>query len=193
MNPLGLSMSRTTRLAATASVLLVCTVALRAHAGDLFDGLGPDLAGAELSAVLEGAELACAREPSAPDLRRCRPLPGALDALGSVPLTEVEAQFVGGQLAQVTAYFPERRFAEVKRLLSERLGPSQDWTVVIRSGMAGQFSDEIRIWETERFVLIAQQFDRKIDRSSAIYGTPTAMAQLLRQIRSTPRGGMRDL
>jgi hypothetical protein len=59
--------------------------------------------------------------------------------------------------------------------------------------MAGQFEDQIRIWETDRFVLIAQQFDNKIDRSSVIYGTPRAMAPLLREIKATPRGGLRDL
>ena len=181
------------RIAVSASLLLACAAALRANAGDLFDGLAPELAGAELSAVLEGAELACRREPGAADMRRCHPLAGSLDALGGVRLTEVEALFVDRQLAQVVAYFPERRFAEVKQLLSERLGQGQDWTVVIRAGMAGQFSDEIRIWETERFVLIAQQFDRKIDRGSVIYGTPTAMAELLQQLKSTPPGGMRDL
>ena len=181
------------RLAACAVLLSACTAPLQTYAGDLFDGLAPEVAGAELSAVLEGAELACRQEPDAPYMRRCRPLAGALDQLGTVPLADVEALFIDDQLAQVAAYFPERRFAEVKQLISQRLGQGQDWTVVIRAGMAGRFNDEIRIWETEHFVLIAQQFDRKIDRGSVIYGTPTAMAELLQQVKSTPPGGMRDL
>ena len=46
-----------------------------------------------------------------------------------------------------------------------------DWNVILRAGMAGQFEDEIRIWEKDHFVVIAQQFDGKIDRSSVIYGS----------------------
>ena len=176
-----------------AALLCVLASPLSAAAADLFDGLAPERAGAELTAVLEEAELACMRDPGVADVRRCRPLPGAMNALGEAALREVEAIFVDRQLAQVTAYFAESRFAAVRQVLSERLGAGQDWTIVIRAGMAGQFSDEIRIWETERFVLIAQQFDRKIDRGSIVYGTPEAMAELLQRVRSTPPGSMRDL
>lgn len=186
-------MRRAPLLATTGSLVVALGVSLGAAAADLFDGLAPERAGAELTAVLEEAELACMRDPGVADVRRCRPLPGAMNALGRAALREVEAIFVDRQLAQVTAYVAESQFDEVRQVLSERLGAGQDWTIVIRAGMAGQFTDEIRIWETERFVLIAQQFDRKIDRSSIVYGTPQAMAELLQRARSTPPGSMRDL
>jgi hypothetical protein len=162
-------------------------------AGDVFEGLGPELVGGELTSVLEGAELACQQDRADPDIRRCVPLAGALQTLGDVGVSAVEALFKDGRLAQVTVYFPESRFAQILPALSARLGEGSDWSVTIRSGMAGQFSDQIRIWETDRFVLVAQQYDHRIDRSSVVYGSASAMAPLLLQIKSTPRGGLRDL
>jgi hypothetical protein len=96
-------------------------------------------------------------------------------------------------LAQVTVYLPESRFPELKRVLAVRLGEATDWSVIIRSGMAGMFKDDILLWEKDGLVLIAQQFDQKIDRSSLIYGSAKAMAPLLKQIKSTPPGAVRDL
>lgn len=162
-------------------------------AGDVFEGLAPELVGAEFTSVLEGAELACQQDRADPELRRCTPLPGALETLAGAGVSKVEALFRDGRLALITVYFPEARFAQVLPALSARLGEGSDWSVNVRSGMAGQFSDEIRIWETDRFVLVAQQYDRRIDRSSVIYGSPREMARLLRTIESTPRGGLRDL
>ena len=162
-------------------------------AGDVFEGLAPELVGAEFTSVLEGAELACHQDLTNPQIRRCVPLPGALARLGDVGVSTVEALFKDGRLAQVAIYFPEARFAQMLPVLSARLGEGSDWSATVRSGMAGQFSDQIRIWETDRFVLVAQQFDRKIDRSSVIYGSEREMAPLLQRIKATPRGGLRDL
>jgi hypothetical protein len=162
-------------------------------AGDVFDGLAPELVGSEFTSVLEGAELACHQDRTDPDTRRCVPLPGALHTLGAVGVSAVEALFKDGRLTQVAVYIPESRFAQILPVLSARLGEGSDWSVTIRSGMAGQFLDQIRIWETDRFVLVAQQYDHKIDRSSVVYGSARAMAPLLEQIRSTPRGALRDL
>jgi hypothetical protein len=164
-----------------------------ASASDVFDGLAPSLIGAELTAVLEGAELACRQDSNAPAVRRCNPLPGALDVLDGVPVTSVEALFRDKLLAQVTVYFPQSGFAHVKRTLVSKFGEATDWSVIIRSGMAGTFKDEVLLWERDDLVMIAQQYDQKIDRSSVIYGTPAAMAPLLRQIKSTPPGSTRDL
>jgi hypothetical protein len=162
-------------------------------AGDVFEGLAPELVGSEFTSVLEGAELACRQDRTDPDLRRCVPLPGALETLGDVGVSALEAMFKDGRLAQVTVYFPESRFEQMLPVLSARLGEGSDWSVTIRSGMAGQFSDQIRIWETDRFVLVAQQYDHRIDRSSVIYGSGREMAPLLQRIKSTPRGALRDL
>jgi hypothetical protein len=166
---------------------------LPALAIDVFDGLAPGLIGAELTTVLEGAELACHQDSNAPPIRRCRPLPGSLDAVDGVPVTSVEALFQDKLLAQVTVYFPTPRFTEIKRILIGKLGEATDWSVIIRSGMAGTFKDEVLLWERDDIVMIAQQYDQKIDRSSVIYGSPAAMAPLLKQIKSTPPGGTRDL
>jgi hypothetical protein len=162
-------------------------------AEDVFDGLAPGLVGNELASVLEGAELACRQDRADPKIRRCAPLPGVLETLGGVAVSAVEARFDNRRLAQVTIYLPESRFAAVLPVLSARLGEGKNWNVTLRAGMAGQFEDQIRIWETDRFVLIAQQFDGKIDRSSVIYGSAEAMGPLLQQIKSTPPGGLRDL
>jgi hypothetical protein len=162
-------------------------------ADDIFDGLAPELVGNELGSVLEGAELACRQDRADPKIRRCSPLPGALKAFGGVGVNAVEARFDDQRLAQVTIYLAEPRFAAVLPVLSTRFGEGKAWTVSLRAGMAGQFEAKIRIWETDRFVLIAQQFDGKIDRSSVIYGSARAMAPLLRHIKSTPPGGSRDL
>ena len=144
------------------AVLLICgSCALAPPAAadsDVFDGLGPGLVGAELTAVLEGAELACHRDPKETSIRRCKPLPGVLDSLGSVPVTSVEALFEDERLAQITVYLPEPRFADLKRLLVARLGEGTDWSVVVRAGMAGTFDDDILLWEQDDLVVIAKIF-----------------------------------
>ena len=163
-----------------------------ARAGDVFEGLGPQTIGTELTAVLEEAELACRRDPADADIRRCHPIPGALDTLAGAPAV-VEAQFAADHLALVSITFPEARFADVRRFANEQLGAGKDWSVGIIAGMNGTFKAEITIWESEDRAAVLQQFDRKINRSSLIYGTPSAMAPLLRRIKATPPGGMRDL
>jgi hypothetical protein len=170
---------------------LLSAVALGAD--DVFEGLAPELVHSELASVLEGAELACRQDRADPKIRRCTPLPGVLGTLGGVGVNAVEARFDDQRLALVTVYLVESRFAAILPVLAVRLGEGKNWNVVLRAGMAGQFEGQIRIWETDRFVLIAQQFDGRIDRSSVIYGSPRAMAPLLQQIKSTPRGGLRDL
>ena len=160
---------------------------------DVLDGLAPELVGSELASVLEGAELACRQDRADPGIRRCSPLRGVLGTLGGIEVTAVEARFDDRRLAQVTIYLAESRFAALLPVLSARLGEGKSWNVTLRAGMAGQFEDQIRIWESDHYVLIAQQFDGKIDRSSVIYGSPDAMGSLLHQIKSTPPGGVRDL
>ena len=179
-----------------AALIVPCCGLLPAAAagtGDILESLAPALVGAEFDSVLEGAELACRPDRANPDARRCVALPGALQTLAGVGVSAVDALFVERHLALVTVYFPEARFADVLPVLTARLGEGRDWSVTLRSGMAGQFPGQIRIWERDRFVLVAQQYDRKIDRSSVIYGTPAAMGPLLQQIKSTPPGGLRDL
>jgi hypothetical protein len=182
-----------TRLAG-ALALACCSLCLfePAIAGEVFDGLGPELIGTELTAVLEGAELACRQDPVEKAIRRCHPLPGALNSLEGAPAA-VEAVFVDERLAQVAVTLPERRFAKVRRAVLTKLGEGQDWTVSIRGGMNAGFKNEIVIWERDKWTAVLQQFDHKIDRSSLTFGSPSAMASLLRQIKSTPPGGSRDL
>jgi len=179
--------------AACLAVTALAWSAAPAHAGDLFDGLGPELIGSELTSVLEGAELGCRKDAADASVRRCQPLPGALDTLGGALLTNAEAVFVDGELAQVSAYFSERDFPKVLAYVAQKLGEGQDWTVTIRGGMNAGFKDQIVIWEQESASALLQQFDRKIDRASLIYGSPRAMTELLKRIKATPPGGVRDL
>jgi len=160
-------------------------------AKDVLDALGPELLGT--SVVLEGSEFSCGQHRSDPEIQRCTSASRTLWTLAATSASSVEALIKDGHLMQVTVYFSESRFAQVLLTLSTRFGEGVDWTVTIRSGMAGQLPDQIRIWETDRFAVVAQQYDRKIDRSSVIYGSAAAMASLLRMIRSTPRGALRDL
>ena len=162
-------------------------------AKDVLDALGPELLGSRVGRVLEGADFSCRQDRTDPDIQRCTATSSALTALGGVSASAVEVLVKDALLLQVTVYFLESRFPQVLAALSTRFGEGSDWTVSIRSGMAGQLPDQIRIWETDRFALVARQYDRKIDRSSVIYGSADAMAPLLRQIRSTPRGALRDL
>jgi hypothetical protein len=178
--------------ARAAAACLVWSVTL-AHAGEVFDGLGPELIGTELTSVLEGAELACRQDAADASVRRCQPLPSALDTIGGAKATSVEALFLDGELTQVSVYFSERDVAKVIAHVTQRLGEGQDWTVTIRGGMNAGFKDQILIWEQEKVSALLQQFDHKIDRASLIYGSPKAMAELLKRIKATPPGGVRDL
>jgi len=176
----------------TTALVLACGVT-PVWAGEVFEGLGPELIGAELTSVLEGAELACRQDTADSSLRRCQPLPGALDTLGGAKITSAEALFVDDRLAMVSIYFSEREFAKVQAYAMQKLGEGQDWTVTLRGGMNAGFKDQIVIWEKDDVHALLQQFDRKIDRASLIYGAPRAMAETLKRIKATPAGGVRDL
>ena len=175
-----------------AASILACSAAA-SYAGELFEGLGPELIGSELTTVLEGAELGCKQDSADASLRRCQPLPGALDTIGGAKVTNAEALFVDKQLALVTVYFSERDFQKVLAYVAPKLGEAQEWTVTIRGGMNAGFKDQIFIWEQEHLHTVMQQFDLKIDRASLTYGSPRAMAEVLRRIKATPPGGVRDL
>jgi hypothetical protein len=162
-------------------------------AEDVFDALGPESLGTSVDRVLAGSGFSCGQHRSDPEVKRCTSTSSTPWILAGTSASSVEALIKDAHLLQVTVHFSESRFAQVLLALSTRFGEGVDWTVTIRSGMAGQLPDQIRIWETDRFALVAQQYDRKIDRSSVIYGSAAAMAPLLRQIHSTPRGALRDL
>jgi len=162
-------------------------------ADDVLDALGPELLGSPVGRVLEESKFSCTQDRTEPDTQRCSSKSSALTAFGEVSASALEALIKDRRLLQVAVYFPEAQFTRVLAVLSTRFGEGHDWTVTIRSGMAGQLPDHIRIWESDRFALVAQQYDRKIDRSSVIYGSVDVMAPLLRRIRSTPRGALRDL
>ena len=140
-----------------------------------------------------GAELACRQDTVDSALRRCEPLPGVLDTLGDAKVGSAQALFIDDELAMVTVYFSEREFGKVLAYTMQQLGEGQDWTVTIRGGMNAGFKDHIVIWEQEKLHALLQQFDRKIDRASLTYGSPRAMAELLKRIKATPAGGVRDL
>lgn len=181
-------MSRSFLVAAL--VYVVCPLFSPAAAGDVFGGLQPERIGSELASVLQGAGLACRQDPNDARIRLCHPLPGALDSLGGVPISSVTATFGGDQrLAQVTIYFAEERFSTIKAVLSARLGEGEDASFTVRAGMAGTFVNQVILWETDAFVAIARQYDGKIDRSSLIYGSPSALSRLLKRIKSKLPGG----
>jgi hypothetical protein len=181
------------RFAAPMLALALMWGAGSADAGELFEGLGPRLIGRQLTEVLEGAELACKQDGNEASVRRCQPLPGALDTLGGANITSAEAMFVDKELELVTVYFSDRDFAKVSAYVTQQLGGGQDWSVTLRGGMNMGFKDQIFIWERDDLHAVLQQFDRKIDRASLIYGTPQAMAEVIKRIKATPPGGVRDL
>src|SRR4029079_12900583 len=115
------------RLPAWISVAVFACGVTPVCAGDVFEGLGPQLIGSELTVVLEGAELACRQDTADSSLRRCQPLPGALDTLGGAKVTSAEALFADDRLAMVSIYFSEREFAKVQMYAIQKLGEGQDW------------------------------------------------------------------
>jgi hypothetical protein len=181
------------RFAALVGAWVLIWTATSASAGELFAGLGPESIGRELTAVLEGAELGCKQDGNDASVRRCQPLPGALDTLSGAKITSAEALFVDGHLEMVTVYFSDRDFAKVAAYLTQQFGAGEDWSVTVRGGMNMGFKDQIFIWERDDLHAVVQQFDRKIDRASLIYGTPQAMAEVMKRIKATPPGGVRDL
>jgi hypothetical protein len=183
--------------ARAAMITLACAsaamMASAAPPADVFDGLQPELIGAQLTSVLEGAELACKQDREHTEIRRCRPLPGALDNLGGVAIASVEATFVDDRLSRVTIYFPEPRFPAAEAVLAARMGEAKDRSYIVRAGMAGTFVNRVLVWESDDRIAIAQQYDGKIDRSSLVYGSREAMAESLRNIESGTPGVARDL
>ena len=137
------------RFAAPMLALALMWGAGSVDAGELFEGLGPRLIGSQLTDVLEGAELACKQDGNEASVRRCQPLPGALDTLGGANITSAEAMFVDKELELVTVYFSDRDFAKVSAYLTQQLGGGQDWSVTLRGGMNMGFKDQIFIWERD--------------------------------------------
>lgn len=175
------------RLRAVACALWLWPAVL--YAGDVLDALPPERIGAKLAGVLRDVELTCRQDLDDARVQRCAPIPEGAARLGDMPLHSVEAVFRDERLEQVTIYFAESRFAGVKALVSDRLGQGQDASFSVRAGMAGTFTNEVIVWQTATLAAVLRQFDRKIDRSSLIYGSPDAVSPLLEQIRARPRGG----
>jgi len=189
------TLKRISRSLAAGLVVIVSVLpSSRASAAEnVFDVLGPELLGSSVGRLVEAPEFLCRQDDKNPDIQRCTSAPNAPWTLDGIGASAVEVLVKDGRLLQIAVYFREARFTQVLAALSTRLGDGDDWSLTIRSGMAGQLPDQIRIWETDRFALVAQQYDHKIDRASVIYGSADGMAPLLRKIRSTPRGALRDL
>jgi hypothetical protein len=160
--------------------------AASAQAQDAWEALGPARIGAARADVEANVPLQC-------EAMLCVPVAGALTRVAGVPVQYVELRFDGGRLAQVTIRLAEQHYAALLETLREKFGPGADHSYQARAGMAGEFVAGVFLWSGPEVVLVLEQFAGKITRSELVYGTPQALADLVRAKTATPRGARRDL
>jgi len=172
------------RAAAIAAALTMGAASARAQ--DAWEALGPARIGSARAEVEVNVPLQC-------EATACVPTAGALTQVAGVPAQYVELRFEGGRLAQVTIRLAEQHYAALLETLRHRLGPGADHSYQARAGMAGEFVAGVFLWSSPGVVLVLEQFAGKITRSHLVYGTPQALADLVRAKTATPRGTRRDL
>ena len=182
-------MSRTEVVAWGRAGILAAALALGAAgvaAQDAWEAVGPARIGSLRTEIEANVPLQC--QPKA-----CVPLAGSLVRAAGVPVQHVELRFVEGRLAQVTIGLGEQHYAALFEALRQKLGPGADHSYQARAGMAGEFVAGVFIWSAPEVTLVLEQFAGKITRSQLVYGTPQALADLVRAKTATPRGARRDL
>jgi hypothetical protein len=157
-----------------------------AAAQDAWETLGPARIGAPRAEVEASVTLQC-------EGTVCVPVAGALTRVAGVPVQRVELRFNGGRLAQVTIQLAEQHYAALLETLRQKLGPGADYSYQARAGMAGEFVAGVFLWSGPDVALVLEQYAGKITRAQLVYGTPQALADLVRAKTATPRGARRDL
>jgi len=157
-----------------------------AAARDVFDSLGPAALGATRDAVETQLPLHCQAVV-------CVPSAAAAAHVAGVPVQRVELRFDDGRLAQVTILLSEQHYAALRDAMRARFGEGADHSFHARAGMAGEFVAGVVVWARPELALVLEQYAGKIDRSRLVYGTPAALAELVRAKTATRPGTRRDL
>lgn len=174
-----------------AALALGCAAALalgcsEAGAEDPWAALGPARIGAARAEIEARTPLHCQAAVCVP--------PGAAPThFAGVPVQRVELHFEGERLAKVTILLGEQHYTALRDALRTRFGEGADHSFLARAGMAGEFAAGVVVWSRPELALVLEQYAGKIDRSRLVYGTPEALAELVRAKTAIRRGTLRDL
>lgn len=162
-----------------------------ASAADLWDQLGPAKLGAAQAQIVEQIPMACS---AGADGQVCTTTAGTGQTFAGLPIRAAELRFAEERLARVAVKLSEQSYRSLLAFLSAQFGPAEDRSFRARGGMAAaEFEAGVHLWEHDGVSLVLEQFAGKIDRSVLTYGSPGAMADLVRSKTSYPRGARRDL
>jgi len=153
---------------------------------DAWEALGPGAIGAGRAQLETRVALQCQSDA-------CRPAAGAIDRFAGVPIERIDLAFDTERLARVTVRFDTQHYESVREAVRDRFGEGADHSYLARAGMAGEFAAGVFVWSGPDLALVLEQYAGKITRSQLVYGTPRALAALVRDKTATPRGARRDL
>jgi hypothetical protein len=168
----------------TALALAMAGPAAAAH--DAWDALGPGAIGASREQLEAKLPLQCQAQV-------CRPAADAANRFAGAAVERIELAFDADRLARVTVRFGTQHYERVLGAVRQRFGEGADHSFQARAGMAGEFAAGVFVWSRPDLALVLEQYAGKITRSQLVYGTPQALAGLLRDKTATPRGARRDL
>jgi hypothetical protein len=157
-----------------------------AGAKDAWEALGPGAIGVSRAQLESMTALRCQADT-------CRPVPGAADRFAGAPIERIDLAFDADRLARVTVRFDTQHYERVLNAVRGRFGEGADHSYLARAGMAGEFAAGVFVWSGPDLALVLEQYAGKITRSQLVYGTPQALAALVRDKTATPRGARRDL
>jgi hypothetical protein len=162
-------------------------------AADGWELFGPDKLGAARAQIAAQVELECAPLPDEPGATVCRPTQGASPRFAGAPVERVDLTFRDDRLDKVAGRLHESHFEALESFVVQRNGAGQDCSIRFRAGMGAELLNRIVLWRTADHALVIEQFQGKIDRSAFTYGTPHAMARMVRDKTAYPPGTRRDL
>jgi hypothetical protein len=168
------------------TALTLATTAPGAVAQEAWDALGPSAIGIRRAQLEARAVLQCQADT-------CRPAPGAADRFAGAPIERIDLAFDADRLARVTVRFDTQDYERVLNAVRERFGEGADHSYLARAGMAGELAAGVFVWSGPDLALVLEQYAGRITRSQLVYGTPQALAALVRDKTATPRGARRDL
>ncbi|HXV08576.1 MAG TPA: hypothetical protein VD791_11140 [Burkholderiales bacterium] len=168
------------------AALALAAAALGAAAQDAWETLGPGAIGAGRAELETRLALHCQADT-------CRPAAGTADRFAGVPVERIDLAFDADRLARVTVRFDTQHYERVREAVRDRFGEGADHSYLARAGMAGEFAAGVFVWSGPGLALVLEQYAGKITRSQLVYGTPRALAALVRDKSATPRGARRDL
>ena len=173
------------------ATLLVALLGLATsvRGADLWGVLDPARIGASKAEISEQLPLKC--EPAS-TVQRCVPA-RTLTTFAGLRVDTIELVFEDARLTKVVVMLSDRDYEALLGQLADRFGPGEDRSFRARAGMSGELMAGVYLWRIDAVRLVLEQFAGKIDRSSLVYGTDAALADLVREKTSYPPGTRRDL